>query len=77
MRRGELGATLLVLAVMEFIVQPRLIQGRRYWGILVILLMLALVDAFGLIGVLLAPPLALIAQMVLSLIHISEPTRPY
>lgn len=62
------GATLLVLAVMEFIVQPRLIQGRRYWGILVILLMLALVDAFGLIGVLLAPPLALIAQMVIDAI---------
>ena len=53
---------------MEFIVQPRLIRGRRYWGILVILLMLALVDAFGLIGVLLAPPLALIAQMVIDAI---------
>lgn len=62
------GATLLVLAMMEFIVQPRLIRERRTWGILVILLMLALVDAFGLIGLLLAPPFALIAQMVIDAI---------
>lgn len=62
------GATLLVLAMMEFVVQPRLVRERRTWGILVILLMLALVDAFGLIGLLIAPPLALIAQMVIDAI---------
>lgn len=62
------GATLLVLAVMEYVVQPRLIRGRRYWGILAVILMLALGDAFGLIGILIAPPVALIAQMLIDAI---------
>jgi predicted PurR-regulated permease PerM len=59
------GATLLVLALMEYIVQPRLYRGQRYWGILTVILMLALGDAFGLIGVLVAPPIALILQMLI------------
>lgn len=59
------GATLLVLALMEYIVQPRLYRGQRYWGILTVILMLALGNAFGLIGVLVAPPIALILQMLI------------
>jgi predicted PurR-regulated permease PerM len=59
------GATLLVLAILEIGVQPRLYHGRRYWGILAVVLMLALGDAFGLIGVLIAPPIAFILQMVI------------
>ena len=63
-----IGATLLVLAIMEYVVQPRLYHGRRYWGILAVILMLALGDAFGLIGVLIAPPVAFILQMVIDAI---------
>lgn len=62
------GATLLVLVVMEFMVQPRLIRSRRYWGILAVILMLALGDAFGLIGILIAPPVAFIVQMLIDAI---------
>ena len=63
-----IGATLLVLAIMEYAVQPRLYHGRRYWGILAVILMLTLGDAFGLIGVLIAPPVAFILQMVIDAI---------
>ena len=59
------GATLLVLAIMEYAVQPRLYHGRRYWGLLAAILMLMLGDVFGLIGVLLAPPVAFIVQTVI------------
>lgn len=62
------GATVLVLVVMEFVVQPRLIRGRRTWGILVIFLMLVLGDAFGLIGILIAPPVAFTVQMLIDAI---------
>ena len=63
-----IGATLLVLVIMEYGVQPRLYHGRRYWGILAVILMLTLGDAFGLIGVLIAPPVAFILQMVIDAI---------
>jgi putative permease len=59
------GATLLVLALMEYAVQPRLYAGRRYWGLLAVILMLMLGDVFGLLGLLLAPPVAFVVQMVL------------
>ena len=59
------GATLLVLMLMEYAVQPRLYAGRRYWGLLAVILMLMLGDVFGVLGLLLAPPVAFVVQMVI------------
>jgi len=59
------GATLLVLVLMEHYVQPRLYAGRSYWGLLAVILMLMLGDVFGVIGLLLAPPVAFVIQMVI------------
>lgn len=59
------GATLLVLVMMEWVVQPRLYHSRRSWGILTMLILLALGDALGLVGVLIAPIVALIVQMLI------------
>ncbi|HQY91198.1 AI-2E family transporter [Caldilinea sp.] len=59
------GATFLVLLISEYLVQPRLYRGRHYWGILMAILLLALGDALGLIGLLIAPPVALLVQMVI------------
>jgi predicted PurR-regulated permease PerM len=57
--------TIVVLAVLEFIVQRRIYRGGRYWGMLLILMMLALIDALGPIGLILAPPIALAVQIML------------
>jgi len=59
------GITFLMLLISEYLVQPRLYRGRHYWGILVAILLLALGDALGLLGLLIAPPTALIVQMII------------
>jgi predicted PurR-regulated permease PerM len=60
------GFTLLVFLVMEFYLEPRLYTRDRYWRTLVLLVMLAMTDAFGLIGLLVAPPLATAIQLWLN-----------
>lgn len=57
--------TALVLALMEYGVQRRIYHGGHYWGTLVVILMLVLGDAFGVIGLIIAPPVALIVQMMI------------
>jgi predicted PurR-regulated permease PerM len=56
--------TLVVLALLEFVVEPRLLRRQATSGLLTILLMLPLVDSYGLVGFVLAPPLAVALQVV-------------
>lgn len=56
----------LVLLVLEFVIQPSLFRRRRvYSPILVILLIIPLASLYGLLGVLMAPPLAVVIQILL------------
>lgn len=55
--------TALVLLFLEFVVEPRFFQRRRFSGLLIILSMLILVQAYGLIGFVIAPPLAVALQV--------------
>ncbi|RIK44914.1 MAG: hypothetical protein DCC55_00850 [Chloroflexi bacterium] len=60
------GYTIVVLIVMEFWLERRLYTQDRYWGVLVVLVMLALGDALGLVGLLVAPPLAVALQIAIN-----------
>jgi len=57
--------TLLVYALMEFILEPRLYHRRRFSTIWTVLTALALLDALGLIGLFVAPVVATIVQIIL------------
>ena len=50
--------TVAILIFMEFFVERRLHQHERYWGMLVVLLMLVLGDALGLLGLVVGGPRA-------------------
>jgi len=54
--------TVSVFLFLEFIVEPRLFR-RLYSSLLVVLLLIALVDVLGLVGLLIAPPLAAAIQL--------------
>lgn len=56
--------TVLVLAVLEFMVQPRLVGPRRFSSLLIVLMLMALSSVAGLVGLLLAPPLAAAIQII-------------
>lgn len=58
--------TAAILALMQFWVERLIFQSDRYWGVLILLVMLALGDALGLIGLLIAPPIAVVLQMALN-----------
>jgi putative permease len=64
----------VVLGVMEFFVESRLYTRDRYAKVLVLLVMLALVDAFGLVGLLVAPIAATAIQILLN--EIFAPPTP-
>jgi len=55
--------TMVVLLVMELIIEPRLIQRRQYSSLLVIIMIIAMADIFGLVGILISPPLAAAIQI--------------
>jgi hypothetical protein len=56
--------TVLVFALLEFGVEPRLFNRQQYNSLLIALVVLALGEEFGLVGVLLAPPLAAALQIL-------------
>ena len=56
--------TILVFVLLEFMVEPRLHNRRQYNSLLLVLVALALGVEFGLVGVLLAPPLAAAIQIL-------------
>lgn len=58
--------TVIVLGFLELVVEPRLFTRRHYSSLLVVILMVAMAQAYGLIGLLLAPPLAAAIQTLFS-----------
>lgn len=56
--------TLAVLLVLEVAVEPRLFNRRRYSSLLIVLLVVALTDAFSLVGLIAAPVLAVAIQIL-------------
>ena len=57
--------TLAVLALLEFVVERRLYTRERGINVLTIMMALVMADAFGLVGLLLAPPVALVVHILL------------
>lgn len=58
--------TVVIFLLLEVYVEPRLFNRRRYSSVLIVLIMIALADAFGMIGILIAPPLAAAIQIFFS-----------
>ena len=56
--------TVCVLLVMEIGVEPRLFNRKRYNPLLIVLFIVAFADLFGLVGVIVAPPLAAAVQIL-------------
>jgi putative permease len=52
-----------VLSFLAFVIEPRLFSRRRFSSLLVVIVVLVLLDQFGLIGILIAPPLAAVIQI--------------
>lgn len=52
-----------VLVFIEFFVQPRFIRKRKFSALLPILLMVALVEPFGMLGFIVAPPIAAAVEL--------------
>lgn len=65
---SALALTAVVLAFLEFFVEPRLFRRNQFSGVLIIVAIVMMVDAYGLTGFLIAPPLAVALQVSLSLI---------
>ncbi|MEZ4620432.1 MAG: AI-2E family transporter [Caldilineaceae bacterium] len=63
---GAIFLTVAVLALMEFGVERMLYHDSRYQRVLVLLVMIALVDVYGVLGLLIAPFLATAIQIFLS-----------
>ena len=57
--------TLTVLLILERVVEPRLFNRRRYSSLLIVLTMIPLAEAFGIAGLIVAPPLAAAIQILL------------
>jgi predicted PurR-regulated permease PerM len=66
-----IAATLIVFMLLEFVVERRLYKRRRYGSLWAVLIALAMLDVFGLLGLVLAPVVASVAQIV-----IEEGLRP-
>ncbi|MCB8943738.1 MAG: AI-2E family transporter [Ardenticatenaceae bacterium] len=62
---GAVAYTLLLILFLEYRVERRLFSRRHYSQILLLLTMICLVDAFGFVGFLIAPPLAAAIQVLL------------
>jgi predicted PurR-regulated permease PerM len=56
--------TLVVLIALEVWVEPRLFRRRWNNPILTLVILLAMADAFGLVGIILAPPLSVVCQIL-------------
>ena len=55
--------TIGVLFFLEFVIEPRLFNRRRFSSLLVVIVLLVLADEYGLIGILIAPPVAAAIQI--------------
>lgn len=68
--------TIIILMIMEFVVERYLYGQDGYSSVLVLLAMIAMADAFGLIGLLVAPPVALVLQVFWREFIETHPTAP-
>ena len=55
--------TLVVFLALEWFVEPRIFDRRRFSGLLLVLVMIAFIDGIGLVGLFLAPPIAVSIQI--------------
>jgi predicted PurR-regulated permease PerM len=60
--------TLLVLIALQVWVEPRLFQRKWDNPMLTLVILLALANAFGLLGILIAPPLSVVCQILWNLL---------
>lgn len=60
--------TLFVLVALQVWLEPRLLKRKWDSPILTLILVLALSDAFGLLGIIIAPPLAVVCQILWNLL---------
>jgi putative permease len=60
--------TLIVLMVLQVWVEPRLFRRTRNNPILTLVILLAMADAFGLLGIIVAPPLSVVCQTLWNLL---------
>jgi putative permease len=65
--------TLLVFAVLEFRVEPKLYNRRQFSSLLVVVLVLGLWDSAGLFGLVAAPPLAAALQILFRSLTLTNP----
>lgn len=56
--------TAAVLAFLEFVVEPRFFKRDKFSGLLIVLVVLLMVEAYGLVGFVIAPPLAVMLQIL-------------
>jgi predicted PurR-regulated permease PerM len=68
--------TVLIFLFLEFLVQPRLHTGGQYWGVLLVLVMLVTSSLWGVLGLLVAPPLALVLQLGINELLSTPGSRP-
>src|SRR5688572_31619636 len=67
--------TLVVLIALQVWVEPRLLNRKWDNPILTLIILLAMADAFGLLGIIVAPPLSVICQILWSLL-VSDRVAP-
>jgi hypothetical protein len=56
--------TITVLLILKLVIEPRFFLRSKYSSLLIVLFVIALAEAFGFIGVVLAPPLAVAVQIL-------------
>jgi putative permease len=64
--------TLIVLIALQVWVEPRLYRHTRNNPILTLIILLAMADAFGLLGIIVAPPLSLVCQTLWNLLTVDR-----
>jgi predicted PurR-regulated permease PerM len=66
--------TFAILLILELVIEPRFFPRSKYSSLLIVLFVVALAGAFGFIGVVLAPPLAVSVQVLFQ--HLYPFTAP-
>ena len=57
-------STVVVLFLLKEVIEPRVFHRHKYSSLLIVLFVIGLAEAFGFIGVILAPPLAVAVQIM-------------
>jgi predicted PurR-regulated permease PerM len=66
--------TVAILLTLKLVIEPRFFLRSKYSALLIVLFVIALAEAFGFIGVILAPPLAVAVQILFR--HLYPLTAP-